>query len=309
MAVTSCALDRHPHATVDEINIGTYTLRYIVQTNSTMGPQQVTLGALSSSPHPLPSLWQTYSYSGDTDSLSYARDYDIDSDPKSLNLWYITVTFKPPESGEGSRTSGSAPIMSVTNPITREAVVWWDREVTTINVLKDVDNKAIVNKCKDLYPDTVEIERPRGVLVAEFNVATLAEVVYACRQFDGAVNSTPWTVGGSTVPARAALCREVSASPPQREPSGLVFFHLIFRIVFAEDGATWDHPITEMGQYHWTKTGEAYDLIPITGHRKVTNAQKIVFLAEDGTRQSDDADAIITNWRIRREVNFNVLPI
>lgn len=309
MAVTSCTLDRTTRsASVDELNIGTYTLRYIVETNSTMGPQGVTNGALVASPNPLPSQWQTYSYQGDTDALSYARDYQIDGDDKVLNRWYITVTFRPPESGEGSLTVGGAPVNSVTNPISREPVIWWDREVTTEPVLKDKDGKAVVNKCKDLYPDAIEIERPRGVLVAEFNVATLAEVFYACRKFDGTVNSITWTVGGASIPPRVALCREVSASPPQTE-HGYVYFHLVFRFVFAEDGGTWDYGITEMGQFHWTKTGTEYDLIPLTGHRKVTNAQKNIFLADDGTRQDDDEDAIVTQWRIRKEVDFNELPI
>ena len=320
MAVIECALDRtNRKAQLDELNIGTYTLRYQVLTDSVMGAQGVYAGAISSSPHPLPVQWSTFSYQSDSDSLSFARDYDFDGDPQNLKRWWVTVTWSPLGKGENSDSTGTSPspIMAEPTPVLRQPVIWWDREVTTEHVTKDYTHKDIVNKVKDLYPDDIEIERPRGIMVVEFNVATLREVIYYCRRFDGAVNSVAWTMHGKAnppIPKRAALCREVSSGSIQSE-HGYTFYHLVFRFVFAEEEgsekpeyATWDYPLFERGYMHWTKkAGEYEETLP--GMRKRTFSQSLVSLNADGTRRPDDQDSIVTLWRIRREVDFNELPI
>ena len=306
-SVTSCAYDRETaEASVDEVNMGSYRIGFIVTTDGLMGPQSVANGALLSSPHPLPSLWSTYSYQGDTDNYSWARKYTVRRDPKSVKLYYITVEYLPNEPGDGSQTVGGDPIRSEPNPVLRAPVIWWDREVVTVHVTKDIDGKSIRNKCEDYYADDIEIEKTKSVLVAEWNVATLGEVYALTTTYENAVNVSPWSVGGGTVPARAALCREVSGSPPQTEQNH-TFFHVTMRIVLAEEGQTWDVSMAECGQFHWTKTDGSYD--EFGGHRRVTDAQKIVALDSDGTRLADGADMVFTDWRVRREVNFNDLPI
>lgn len=319
MAVTSCTLDRNTRkATVDELNIGTYTLRYIVETDSTMGPIGVTNGALASSPHPLPSQWTSYSYQGDADPLSFAREYDIEGDPGVLRRWYITVSFRPLDKGEGAITEDGSPspIMAQPNPVERKPVMWWDRQAVSETFTTDIFGKAIVNKCKDLYPDEVQLDISYSILVVEFNVETLNQVFDITRAYDGAVNKTEWDFGGYTFPPRTVLIKEVCSGPPQTE-QGYTFFHIVMRIAFGADPSTleegqsddakWDYPITEMGQYHWTKTAGEYDVVGSS--RKITDAGKYIFLDSDGTRKDDTEDAVTTRWRIRREVDFSPLPI
>ena len=307
-SVTSCAYDRETaEASVDEVNMGSYRIGFIVTTDGLMGPQSVANGALLASPHPLPSLWSTYSYQGDTDNYSWARKYTVRRDPKSVKLYYITVEYLPNEPGDGSQSVGGNPINSVTNPVNRSAVMWWDREVYTMAALRDKDGKAIVNKCQDYYPEDIELEYTRGVLVVEKNYSTLGQVIELSQQYDGAVNSSSWTIqggppNGSIIQPRCALCREISSGAPQTE-QGYTFFHVVFR--FALRAGTWDEPKVECGQFHWSKTGSEYD--EFAGHRKVTDAKKIVPLNTDGTRLADGADFITTSWRIRREVDFNTL--
>jgi hypothetical protein len=308
MAVVSCTLMREVSgdAQADEMNRGRYQLRYQIVTNSLMGPNAVANAALLAAPHPLPSLWSTYSYQGSTDSLSYARSYDVKHDPKSNSLWYITVQYEPPEPGEWP-ISGGAPIKSEPVPWNRDPVLWWDREVYTSIENHDKDDKAIVNKCSVFYEDIIELDKPRGVLVIEFNVQTLAEVIAYTREFDQAVNSVTWTAMGT--PPRMALCREVASGPPQAE-HGYSFFHLAFRIVFSDDGATWDYRMPEMGEFHWKKnTVGEYILDEGNRQRFRPAGGGLVALAADGTRLDDGQDIIFTEWRIRREVDFNQLPV
>lgn len=318
MAVTRCALmrDKSGDATADEMNRGSYTLKYQVETNSLMGPNAVANAALLTGPNPLPSLWSTYSYQGSTDNLSFARTYDVKHDPKSNSLWYITVDYSPPEPGEWP-ISGGDPIKKEPIPWGREPVLWWDREVYSDIQNHDRDGKAVVNKCSVLYEDTIEFDKPRGVLVIEFNVQTLAQVIFYTRKFDQAVNGTTWTISlpstplpdAVDVPARTALCREVASGPPQAE-HGYTFFHLAFRIVFADDGVTWDWRQPEFGEFHWKKNQQGVYIMQDGNRQRFRpDGGGLVPLSQDGTRLDDGQDIIFTEWRIRREVDFNQLPV
>lgn len=303
-SVTECVLDRvTASASSDEVGMGIYTLKYWVTTDGAMGPKSVVNGAMVASPHPVPTLWMTYSYLGDTDDYSFARDYEIER-AGSIYRYAVTVTYRPPDSGDGAL--GGVPVRSEPNPIDRAAVIWWDREVNTKLILKDREGKAILNKIGDYYPTDIEIEDPRGILVVEFNVATLGEVYSLKREFDGAVNDEEVLIDGETVQARAVLCREVSSSPPITE-QGYTYLHVVMRFAFAEEGGTWDYPQAEVGEYYWTKTGSDYDML--NGHRRVSSVGKIICLDEDGTRLEDDEPAVFTNWRIRREVDFTQIAI
>jgi hypothetical protein len=312
--VTNCYLmrDESGRADVDEMNIGTYTLKYIIHTNGLMGPISVANQALLGTPNALPAQWSTYIYQGDTDPLSRARKFSFVPDPKTVKLWYATVTFEPPQPGEAPVTatgeSNPAPIKSEPVPWDRSPVVWWDREVSTVFEYYDKDGKAVRNKANGLYPNDIEHERMRGVLVVEINVRTLAEVIHYSRKFDGAVNSAAWRIIEPAVPVKMALCREVSCGPPQSE-QGYTFFHLTFRIVFADDGATWDVRKVEAGEYHWMKN-EKGDYIKHEGYRQRFEVPGgWVALTDEGLRLADDQEFVLTAWSVRREVDFNDLPL
>ena len=312
MAVTACHYDRRIcKGQSDEDGLGIYTLGWIADTNSTMGPNAVLQGCQLISGggnNAVPTRWATYSYQGDSDALSYARDFSAEVDSQNLNLWYITVTYRPPGSGEGSQTPGGSPINSVANPVARAPVMWWDREVFTYEALYDKDGKAIVNKCQDYYPEPVELESTRGILVVEKNYATLSEVRALSEKYDNAVNSLAWYISGSQfAAARQALCRDVSSGPPQTE-SGYVYFPASLRFCLQPADKTWDVKKAEYGQFHWTKKSDgSYDTLTqgLVTHRSLTNAGSLVKLNDDGTRRPHDQETVWTDWRVRREVNFN----
>lgn len=322
MAVTSCHYDRRIcSGQSDEFGMGIYTLGWVVKTDSAMGPNAVLQGAQTITGNDpdgiannaVPLRWDTYSYQGDTDQLSYARDFKSTQDPGSVNLWSIEVTYKPPGSGEGSATLGGDPVNSVAEPTSREPVMWWDREVFTYEALYDKDGKAIVNKVQDYYPEPIELESTRGVLVVEKNYSSIASVRLLSETYDNAVNRSPWFINGTQFcAARQALCREVSSGPPRTE-QGYVFFTVSFRFCLQPTGKTWDVRKPEYGQFHWerysngqyklmTQYGPNGEAIP---HRAVTDAQALVKLNDDGTRRPHDQETLWTDWRVRKEVDFN----
>jgi hypothetical protein len=353
-----CTLVRHGEqgcgsAEVDELNIGVYTLTYQVELDAAtvasfpvLGPKQIanlaagpTPGA-GLSPHPLPHMWTTYDHpaaaaaSGaitveENDVLSRARSYSVQADPKSDNRWFITVQFRPADPGEASIADSTTPINSVASPVARAPIYWWDREVFNQVVNHDREGKAIRTKAESLYPDVIELERARSVLVVEFNVKSMAEVAYYSNAFDGAVNVSSWTVQGITAPPRFALCREVAAGPPVSEivsSSPYTYFHLTFRFVFAGStfssagpppnssqpitltGNNWDHRMAELDDVYWKKNSQGSYIMDADGKRQRFVTEGQVALDNDGTRLDDGQDVLFTAWRVRREVDFNHLP-
>lgn len=311
--VQSCALLRGgATASTDEVAVNHYQLRYIVTTNGSMAPADVAAGALSASPHPLPSLWSSYSYEGDTDAYSYARGYSVECDRDSTKIYYVIVSYRPLEPGDGVTDSAAAdPINAQVNPLIRPPVFWWDREVYTQMHYRDNAGNMIRTKAFGYYEHDVELERTRGVLVAEMNLQTLAQVIDVSQKYDGAVNKTAWTVGGITIPARGALCREISSGPPVTE-AGYRYYHVVFRFAMAGKFAngsqkTWDHEFPEYGRYYWKKVAGEYER-DSNGFRKRFKVDDPVPLNDDGTERDPELPVLYTAWRVRPEEDFNLLP-
>lgn len=311
VSILSCNLDR---TTTDLCTLSTdvangvtgrYKVRYNVQMQSHCGPLNVlTQAAASGSPDPVPAMWATYAFDGDTDSKSFAKSFSVERDPKAIARYYVTVNYSPAEPGE-LPDGGGDPINATVIPTSRSPVYWWDREVSTRIEPIDTLGYPIKTYSNNLYEELVEHERARGLLVAEFNVLTQGVVIDLSRTFDQAVNSTTWNFRGRSIPPRSAMIREVSSGPPLTEGS-YTYVRASMRIAFADTGKTWDTPMPEMSTSYFTKTSGQYDLNP-DGTRKRTDSTSPVPLNADGTRRTDDQPILITNWRVRREVDFNTL--
>ena len=323
--VTSCTIDRAVSATVDSVNIGTYTLRFNVETDGAMGPQEVANECLSASPHPIPAMWATWDYLDDSDALSYAQEYQIERDPQVLRRYYITVKYKPADPSnvagdDGTTATIGDPILATTNPLSRPPVIWWDRETYTRKVYKTVTGDAIVNACYAPFEDCHEEEETRGVMVVEFNVATLAEVIELSSTFERAVNHPVWNKWGRNFPSRTVICREMSSGPPIKEnPTGSfngVYYRMVGRFAFADyDPAkgwdTWDASYIQNGSTYWklNEGGGSYvaDEAGIPKRFPTVNGEPVL-LKEDGTRLPQGETPVTKRFRVKREVDFNSLP-
>lgn len=290
---------------------GTYQLRYEIMMASLSGPLNVCIQALTGSPHPLPSLWSTYSYAGDTDAHSFAKRYQIDGDEKRLDRYYVTVFYEPAEPGEipdisNHTTPNAAPIKSEPNPLLRSPVYWWDREVVAKTSTVDVNGYAHRNYAGELYEDLIEFEAPRSLLVVEFPVASNNDFIDLSQKYDQAVNAAQWTFKLKNYPARNVLCREVSCSPLIAEGQ-YRYYTATLRFAFAPTGKTWDVPIPEMGRSYYTKKPSGVFETDPAGYKKRTVVDYLVPLEMDGTRRSDDQPVLVTQTRPHREIDFNPL--
>jgi hypothetical protein len=250
----------------------------------------------------LPTWGQTYSYQGDTHSTAFAQTYSIESkfDKQSQIAYVVTVNFNPIEGDEDQFEP---------EPAARPPVVWADKETFTRIIDKDFEGTPMHNKCNRRYPTDYEEEDTHGVIVIEFNVPTLGDVIHFQRFLRRATNSTPWTFLGMTLPERTVIARDVSSGTPITEGE-FTYYRVAIRVVLADEGETWDVPMKEQGFQHFLKVGGDFRLDD-QGNKRLfpTTAPPEPFnLDEDGTFLPDGEEVLVTNWRVKREVDFNELP-
>jgi len=301
--VQSCTLQRvQPQTTFDDKNRGHYQLNYDVATNGVVGHRALVNQAALASPHALPSWGQTYSYQGDTDTTVFAQNFTVDSIEGSQQRYVVTVKFDPLDVEGGSEQFEP-------NPVDRPAIVWADKETFTRIIDKDATGKPIRNLCKRPYMIDYEEEDTHGIIVVEFNVFTLPQVMEYMRFLRRATNKEPWFFLGVEFPPRTVIARDVAAGVPVTE-NEYTYFRVAIRFVLADEGETWDVPFQEQGFQTYVRRNNVL-LTDADGNLRLLPSPpypEAVNLAADGTKLPDGGTPIFTKWRVKREVDFNLLP-
>jgi hypothetical protein len=303
ISVASCKFLRTGQAaSVDERGRGTYSATWRAKVVGTgadvdkkLGPKAIASGALSASPHPLPDFGDSYDLSAflpsETDAYSYAQGYSFAFHGDDRSICDVTVTFAPATSGGGQLTSANR---AIANPFSRTAELWWDEESYTRIVDKDKDGVALTNAAGRSFDRPPTIEETRGVLIAEFAVANLADAISLNRTYSNAVNSSTWTWANSAA-ARTVICRYARSGRLVEEGSHS-YYPFTMAFAFRESGQTWDMEILNEG-FGYLEGGvykKSDDLEPVK-------------LAADGTKLAEGGTATYRTFRVRREVDFNTL--
>ena len=298
MAITDCHIDRSLSADIDNRNRGTYSARYIVETNraeSKMGAKQVLNGCLAAnlitngsngSPnHPIPNLGAAYNLTalygtGESDPYSYALSYHAEPDAGNAYRYYIDVNWTPLSPGEDndSRTKE--------DPEDRGARFRWDTETYLVPVDRDRKGQPYVNGAGKSFDRPPQIERQRPLLVVKFNVASLDETVTLVQTYGQAVNSVPWTFFTPDAAARTVKCQSARSGDLVTEQS-YSYYPMEFIFAFAESGETWDErSLNECYGHYEEADGQTYGYafasanfdendssIPLTGGVVVAGSQ------------------------------------
>lgn len=296
MAVISChhSRDTPPTARFDERNRGTYAVTFEVQCDTVMAPGAVANGALAASPTPLPALWASYSYLGQTDVTSYARTFDVrlKNPVVSHYVWLITVSYQPLQPGEQPSQNNPTP--------TARPVIWnWEREVYMEQLEEDVDGDALINSAGQPFDEPIEQEATRSVLVATVNVATLTEVIDYATTFSNAVNDATWM----DLAARQVLCREVTSTPLLTEGAN-TYYSVTFRFALQPDGETWDRQFLQRG-FKYIDAGEIINAKDKDGNLV---SEPILLTAAGGKLAIGGTPVFTDPIKTRREADYGDLP-
>ena len=300
MAVTSSTLRREGWTGSGVVGQGNkYTTEHLVESNSINdGPLSIALGALGSTPHPVPSMWAAYSVGNDYDNSVVVKNRStrLHAYTKGGALWIVTTSYERPGDDTEEDAGGSNPL---TRPI-RYRVEW--ANYTKI-LYKDVTGKAIVNSAGQRFMDPMEVDDQRPVLVADKNVATLQEAVSLGLTYKNAVNTDTFYGAGP----RQAKVQSITCGDQQVEEN-VAFRAMTIRVEFNED--KWDREVLDVGIA--VKETEAVDSPLIVAKDAAGNPYgQEVNLAADGTILGDGEDALFKQppFRVYPELSFSGLGI
>lgn len=148
-------------------------------------------------------------------------------------VWIATATFST------ARERVEVPAGSTQDPVDVE----WDTEETERAVVKDRDNKAVLNSAGDPF-------NPPYVTDDSFWVASISTTVSSVPSYLGsyrnAINSDACTVDGWTLAAKQAKVRRIHLGKKTPRNSGTVR-ELTLQVAVKDDGEIWDEDVLDAG--------------------------------------------------------------
>lgn len=296
MAVVSCTLRRtkRPKVSINDRLVGTYTgAEWTIVTDTVMGPRAIYAGATAPSmtPNPLPALWTTYSWNGDTDAASYLRSMEIVPEGQSTTVWRAMATWSPLEDGETSDGSG----VQEEQPLSRPLVWTPFQETYTELIEEDKDGNPLLNPAGQPYDPVPEREESRAGVSAVKNYASLSAAFTAARRMSNAINTDVWN--GQA--ARTVLCRTPKVLAPKTDlsqGSAVTYYPVQFDFVFREDGKIWTTKLLQQGTSYLTSSNDLSTR---------TRADDVVLLNADGTKNTTTS-GVYAEFFTYQERDFSV---
>lgn len=302
MSVTECAFCRdHPYRmTTDDRGRNTYSLKWIITTDSYMSPRAVASEAQQTDQgftNPLPGFWSTYNFQGQTDPHAYFKGglqlYLQDARNNKL-IWNCEGVYEPLSEGQTSLHSNVSPTL-------RPAMYRLESEAYNEVVMTDKDGNAIVDSAGVVFDENPEEEYVRDVLVIVKNVADLNTVIAYNNLYRYSVNSD--TFYGAA--PRHAKIDNVTSSSIITE-GNFTYYQAYIRIVF--NWRPWDLSILDQGYYHKDPQGGS-DLLRAVRFDQDGNEEPTIkpILLDGNGGIGDPNNPVFREFRLRREVPYAAL--
>jgi hypothetical protein len=269
----------------------TYVARYRIETNDINdGHLTVLETAQNVGPQPLPVPNSVYTFLGDIDVNSRAKDYDLQQHERDKQKWWsATVTWRPPEPGEPTEEDIDTPLPD------RDPRYWIEYNRQTRPVLEDLNGDPILNFAGQPYPEPIVRTYHVPVLIISRWYDTLDEIWTLNETYQDTTNSDEFL----EKPAKSWRYAMTRTNEPQEE-DGEFYWHGITRIEFKAGG--WAEEKREEG---WKVIKSAGDNRLITPHD--TDGSPLgepALLETNGTWLDIGIPAIITPWEIDSPVPY-----
>lgn len=284
MAITAVQLIWSGPAFADDSEgVVGYTQTYRVYSNTALESAINVRAAL-----PLPGA----PYPGDPKATVKSRS--ADRPDNSRLVWDCTVQYEfDPEDPEDPED----------NPLDEPIKFRWTAGLYTKAVIKDRDDKAIVNSAGDYFDPPPEIEEIRWSVNVQENVASvpLAILTYANR-----VNQNSFTIDGVTVDAEAAKVIALDISE-FKEKNDIGYRTVTYTIEFREEG--WDLEMLDQG-FRIKDAGELKDILVEDEDGNENRPSAPVLLNGDGGKLTDPTpeNAEFLTFPVHKLLDFAVLP-
>lgn len=297
MSVIRCALaEEPPRLSEDKRFRSTIPVMWNVETDDpTDGPIAVKAGAEVTSPDPLPPLWTTYSYHGESDTSIFLKRREVQPrhGAQGRTMWRVIGHYEPLEPQEQPDDSNPDPFL--------RPVKYRLEHVTYTEVVDvDKDDKPIVNSAGQEFDEPLEQEKSRMVLVADQIVPDLQTIINHNLTWAGKVNSTPYRGGGP----RMWFVHTIGSSDLLSE-SGVDYYVATWRLELNFD--TWDRKVLNRGFKHYDNAADKK--LVIAKDKDGLPVNEPILLATDGTRLGDGIDGNFLSFRVKDEVSFAGFPV
>lgn len=222
MAVIFCA-EKAEQRTGTGNSDGTrsYTRLFWVVTNSAAdGPQTVGLSGF------VPQVYDVYIAGNDIDIGARVQSVTPIQPTMDATYWEVRVEYSSQAASE------------IQNPLARPTDISWGFQVYQRPVIKDINNKLIVNAAKQLFDPLPEIDDCRPTLTFTKNLASFdASLAYT---YVNSINATPWYSGA----AQTWKCMNIASS--QQQENGIFYWPTTFEFQYHSE--TWKLVVANYGR-------------------------------------------------------------
>ena len=255
MAITECKIYKtEGHWRVPRNDRYTVTYRILSDTRE-VEPIRIYGEAITASPDPLPERYDTYNYYGSFDDSALALDYDFSPRDDKMSQWDVRVTFRRPESPDENPDNDQ---IDPLDRSTKWSVEWedWTSPIikaelrTALSAIpRNVgDIGAPVNAVNEQFDTPLIRNHKRMILIGKKNLGSF-EAVQDLDAMMLKVNSTDYTIEGTTYAPRTLKLYSVAASDPifdANTAGGAQQFYWQTTVRIAT-GAEWDHEVVNAG--------------------------------------------------------------
>lgn len=232
------------------------------------------------------------SYPGDFKATVKSRS--ADRPDTSRLVWDCTVNYEfDPEEPDDPEE----------NPLDEPIKFRWTSELYTKPVIKDRDDKAIVNSAGDYFDPPPEAEESRWSVNVQANVA---QVPLAVLTYPGRVNEFSFSVDGVDVDAEAARIIALDISE-QKEKNDINYRTLTYTLEFREEG--WDLEMLDQG-FRIKDAGELKDILveDEDGNKARPSAPVLLDGAGSQLTDPDPDNAEFLTFPVYKLLDYSELP-
>lgn len=225
------------------------------------------------------------------------RRLSLENIQETPRVWEATLTYSSEPIDQEREERDLQP-----NPLLRRRTLEWTTNQYREGVLKDRDNKAVVNSAGDFFDPPPEKDASYWVASISKNVA---QVPAFMAEVDNPINEDDVDLGGITWPAGTFRLSNLRISDEQKE-NGYSFFVLSYQLEYRKAG--WALKIPDNGMRE-KDPGDSTKRI----HIKDDNEEPVtspVLLDGSGNRLADPSpdNAVNLTFDIYEELDFTTVP-
>lgn len=192
--------------------------------------------------------------------------------------------------------------ISSSDPADDAAEITWTTEQFQIVAEKDRNGEGVLNSAGDPFDPPPMRDFSRRVVTIRKNVQSVPSWIL---DYEDAVNSAPFTVGGLTIGAEKAKMQRVDIGPAQIR-NNITYYPLTFELHLSRDG--WDLKPLDQGFRELDGSGDLQQILNPSDKEPVTQPA-LLDASGHAIVNPTPSDAVYLSYNVYETRDFNILPL